>query len=160
MSMTKKDLIKSFIRESLIKEGIPVTSISHLKPGMKIRHTGEFDPEMPAIAKVLSVKGDSVTLGDPRGRTIVLTGDQLRQGGWVTEMKLGVAGRHSFATVDDEVDAHEMGPMLGGSDPRDEIEDLSCPGCGAPPGESDPMCPDCGDGDLDPRDPDRKHDDY
>lgn len=157
MSMTKKDLIKSFIRESLLKEGMPVTSTSHLKPGMKIRHTGGFDPDMPAVAKVLTVAGDSVTLGDPRGRTLVLTGEQLRQGGWVTEMKLGVAGRHSFdvsAGADDDPEP-SMGPMLGG----DYEEDLSCPECGGPPGMCDPMCPEGGMGE-DPRDPDRKHDDY
>lgn len=157
--MNKKDLLKSFIKEALLKEGMPVTSVDHLKPGMKIRHTGGFDPEMPAVAKVLSVKGDAVTLGDPRGRTIVLSGEQLRQGGWVTEMKLGVAGRHSFATTDNDGPEPSMGPMLGGAD-HQEMEDLSCPTCGGPPGAGDPACPDCGEGEDDPRDPDRRYDDH
>lgn len=72
------------------------------------------------------------------------------------EMKLGVAGRHSFdvASTDDDPEP-TMGPMLGG----DYEEDLSCPECGGPPGMCDPMCPDGGMG-QDPRDPDRKHDDH
>lgn len=136
--MKSSSLLKKFILEAL------ATSALNLKPGMKLRHTGEFDPSMPAIGKVLSVKGDQITIGDNRGQTYQLTTKDLHTGGWqIMEMKLGVSGgglskKNSFDVLGDDV--------------VDDEDDVTCPECGGPPGQHSEGCPL---GDQNEPDPDR-----
>jgi hypothetical protein len=56
----------------------------------------------------------------------------------VSEMKLGVAGRHSFDVGGHEEEERMIGPEIGH---REHDSDLECPECGGPPGEHDPECP-------------------
>lgn len=72
--------LRQLIREELQKlHEMPVMSTLSLKPGMKLRYTGD-DMEIPAFLKVLSVAGDSVTVGDKFGKVRKISSKDLHAG--------------------------------------------------------------------------------